>query len=240
MRFLLWVVLSGLWLGFGAGGAVAQDRAWVQIEAHPTLAEAEERAQAYTAVFPDVQGYRLGSRWYGIALGPYGRDEAAVRLTQLLRENLIPRDSFLTDGGNFREPFWPAGGATAAPAGAAAAPEVAAAPGAAPEVAPDVAATAEPVAEAPAQLDETPAEARRSEAALSREERQELQRALQWDGFYSAAIDGAFGAGTRRSMSDWQTAMGFEVTGVLTTRQRDILIANSPADLAEYGFDTVQ
>ena len=240
MRFLLWVVLSGLWLGFGAGGAVAQDRAWVQIEAHPTLAEAEERAQAYTAVFPDVQGYRLGSRWYGIALGPYGRDEAAVRLTQLLRENLIPRDSFLTDGGNFREPFWPAGGATAAPAGAAAAPEVAAAPGAAPEVAPDVAATAEPVAEAPAQLDETPAEARRSEAALSREERQELQRALQWDGFYSAAIDGAFGAGTRRSMSDWQTAMGFEVTGVLTTRQRDILIANWQADLAEYGFDTVQ
>lgn len=243
MRFLLWLVLSVLWLGFGAGGAVAQDRAWVQIEAHPTLAEAEERAQAYTAVFPDVQGYRLGSRWYGIALGPFGRDEAAVRLTQLLRENLIPRDSFLTDGSNFREPFWPAGGATAAPAEAAAAPEVAAAPEAAPEPVPDPSVPAAPVSEAqaaPAVQDETPAEARRSEAALSREERQELQRALQWDGFYNAAIDGAFGAGTRRSMSDWQSAMSFEVTGVLTTRQRDILIANWQADLAEYGFDTVQ
>ena len=233
MRILLWVVLSGLWLGFGAGGAVAQDRAWVQIEAHPTLAEAEERAQAYASVFPDVQGYRLGSRWYGIALGPYGRDEAAVRLTQLLRENLIPRDSFLTDGGNFREPFWPVGGVSPAPV-APLAPEVAAAPESA-------LGPAAPTPEAvTAVQEETPAEARRSEAALSREERQELLRALQWDGFYNAAIDGAFGAGTRRSMSDWQTAMGFEATGVLTTRQRDILIANWQADLAEYGFDTVQ
>lgn len=232
---LVCAVFAMLWVGVAA----AQDRAWVQIEAHPTLAEAEQQARAYASVFPDVQGFRLGSRWYGIALGPYAPDDAAVRLTQLRRENLIPADSFISDGSNFREQFWPVAGADIAPA----APAEAAAPA-------ETAAPAEPVAPAevaapaeaapPTPQDESPAEARRSEAALTREERQDLQRALQWGGFYNAAIDGDFGAGTRRSMADWQTALGFEATGVLTTLQRQILTANWQADLAEFGFATVE
>lgn len=239
VRVLVWSVICLLWVGLGAGMAPAQEQAWVQIEAHPTLAEAETQARAYTSVFPDVKGFRLGSRWYGIALGPFSRDEAAVQLTQLLRENLIPRDSFISDGTNFREQFWPVGGAAVAPV----APVVQAP--AAQAVVPETPVAEAPVAEvaaptAPEPQDETPAEARRSEAALTREERQDLQRALQWDGFYNAAIDGAFGPGTRRSMSDWQTAMGFEVTGVLTMLQRAILIENWRADLAEYGFETVE
>jgi peptidoglycan hydrolase-like protein with peptidoglycan-binding domain len=72
--------------------------------------------------------------------------------------------------------------------------------------------------------DETEAEARRSEAALTPEERRDLQTALQFKGFYTAAIDGAFGPGTRASMSAWQAASGYEPTGVLTTRQRAELI----------------
>ena len=235
MRGLVWSVVCLLWVGLWAGMATAQEQAWVQIEAHPTLAEAEQQARAYMSVFPDVQGFRLGSRWYGIALGPYSRDEAAVRLTQLRRENLIPRDSFVSDGTNFREQFWPVGGAGVTPVAPIAEAPVAEAPVA---EAP-AAEVASPAVTAPEPQDETPAEARRSEAALTREERQDLQRALQWDGFYNAAIDGAFGPGTRRSMSDWQSAMGFEPTGVLTTIQRAILIENWRADLAEYGFATV-
>ena len=61
-----------------AGIARAQDQAWVQIEAQPTLAEAIERARAYTSVFPDVAGYALNSGWYGIVLGPYSSDDAAA------------------------------------------------------------------------------------------------------------------------------------------------------------------
>jgi len=235
VRGLVWSVVCLLWVGLWAGMATAQEQAWVQIEAHPTLAEAEQQARAYMSVFPDVQGFRLGSRWYGIALGPYSRDEAAVRLTQLRRENLIPRDSFVSDGTNFREQFWPVGGAGVTPVAPIAEAPVAEAPVA---EAP-AAEVASPAVTAPEPQDETPAEARRSEAALTREERQDLQRALQWDGFYNAAIDGAFGPGTRRSMSDWQSAMGFEPTGVLTTIQRAILIENWRADLAEYGFATV-
>lgn len=229
LRIVVCALLSLLW----AGMAAAQDRAWVQIEAHPTLAEAEQQARAYMSVFPDVQGFRLGSRWYGIALGPYSRDDAAVRLTQLRRENLIPVDSFLSDGSNFREQYWPVGGSQSAlvlPLPTPPAPAAGAVTAAAPAVAAPV--IAEP-------QDESPAEARRSEALLTADERKDLQRALQWQGFYNAAIDGAFGAGTRRSMADWQTALGLEPTGILTQRQRGTLVANWQADLAEYGFQSV-
>jgi S1-C subfamily serine protease len=82
--------------------------------------------------------------------------------------------------------------------------------------------TPEPVAE-PEPADETPAQAQRSERLLSRAEREELQIMLQWAGFYTAAIDGAFGRGTRNSMAAWQLANNFEQTGILTTLQRAAL-----------------
>ena len=72
--------------------------------------------------------------------------------------------------------------------------------------------------------DETAREAQASEALLSRPERELLQTALQWAGYYNAAIDGAFGRGTRASMAAWQGDNGFEPTGILTTRQRAVLL----------------
>lgn len=221
-RLAVWLMAALMF----AGTAGAQQRAWVQIEAKPNQAEAEERARAHAAALPDVVGYQLGSRWYGIALGPYDRAEAEATLRRLRGQNLIPGDSFITDGSNFRRSFWPVAGAAAPP------------PEAAPETAPETAAPTEAAIDVP-RPDETLAEARQSEARLPPEERQDLQRALQWEGFYAAAIDGAFGPGTRKSMANWQTAMGMEPTGVLTTLQREMLVANWQADLAEYGFAVI-
>lgn len=227
-RLAAWLCVALMW----AGLAQAQQRAWVQIEAQPTLAEAEDRARAYSSAFPNVVGYQLGSRWYGIALGPFARGEAETTLQSLLAENLIPPDSFITDGSNFRQPFWPREGSeptqTPAPATQAEAAN--------PEPEP-LAETATPLQPQPAE--ETVAQARQSEALLTLDERQDLQRALQWEGFYTSAIDGAFGPGTRTSMADWQAAMGFENTGVLTGMQRSMLIENWKADLAEFGFETI-
>ena len=79
------------------------------------------------------------------------------------------------------------------------------------------------VAPVPQQPDETVREARASEAALTRDEKKTLQEWLQWAGYYNAAIDGSFGRGTRASMSNWQADNGFDVTGVMTTLQRDTL-----------------
>src|SRR5690606_31007247 len=88
--------------------------------------------------------------------------------------------------------------------------------------------------------DETPNEARRSEGLLGADERRDLQTALQWEGFYDSAIDGAFGRGTRASMAAWQEANGFDATGILTTRQRAALLAAYNAVLAGLGMETVR
>lgn len=74
------------------------------------------------------------------------------------------------------------------------------------------------------EVDETPSEARQSERLLTDDERKELQIALQWAGYYNAAIDGAFGRGTRGSMGAWQEDNGFDPSGVLTTMQRAMLL----------------
>lgn len=197
----------------------AQDTAWVQVEAQPSLATAEQRARAYARVLGDVNGFSLGGGWYAIALGPYAEADADRVLNDLRREGRIPRDSFIAFSGSFRDQFWPVGAnlLNVAPVTPPVTP-----PASAPAEQTETAEQAAPVA-APEPADETPREARASEAQLSRDEKQELQVMLQWAGFYNAAIDGAFGRGTRGSMSAWQEANGFEVTGVLTTLQRAAL-----------------
>ncbi len=160
----------------GPDRAAAQERIWLQIEAQPSLQGATERARAYAAVFPETQGYKLRSGWYAIALGPYGVAEGAAQLTGLKRENLIPADSFISDGGDFRDQFWPAGGAEAPVVAPEPVPEVSADPlPDAPEA--EVAAAPEPEPEPVVEPEETPQQARASEAELSAEEKSEIIRA---------------------------------------------------------------
>ena len=91
----------------------------------------------------------------------------------------------------------------------------------------------------PEPADETPTEARRSEQLLTRDERMDLQVMLKWAGFYDAAIDGAFGRGTRNSMAAWQEANAFDVTGILTTLQRETLKNQYNAVLDGLGLERV-
>lgn len=224
---------------FLAAGAARAQETWVQIEALPTLAQAEERARAWSSAFPDVNGFRLRSGWYAIALGPFAPEDAANRLFALRSERLIPGDSFIAEGGSFGDRFWPVGAGAVQPV----APDVTAGAEAAPG-----GARLDPPADqvillTPPQAvplpDETPAEARRSEAELTEEDRKGLQTALQWFGFYDGAIDGAFGRGTRGSMAAWQGANGYEQTGILTTRQRAALTGGYREALAALGLGRV-
>ncbi|WP_242601335.1 serine protease [Pseudaestuariivita atlantica] len=203
------------------GAALAQgadNRVWIQVEAQPSLTAAQNRLRAFAQVFPDVNGFSLGGGWYGIALGPYARSEADSLLRSYLANGLIPPDSYIAFTRSFRSQFWPVGTNLLAPSDATA-------------PAPTGTAVAEPETpnvEAPepqqeneiAVPDETPREARASEARLTRDEKKELQVALKWAGFYTGAIDGAYGRGTRGSMAAFQEENGYEVTGVLTTAQR--------------------
>ena len=211
--------------------SVAQEQAWLQIESQPRLAIAQERVRAYTALFPDVAGFQVQNGWYVVVLGPYSPEAAAGRSAALKRENMIPADSFVTDGATHLQQFWPVGQSAVAPE-------------------PQISTEAIPAEETPAVeaaeevipvviADETLGQAKAAEAELSRDDRKALQQAMSWYGFYASAIDGSFGAGTRKSMAAWQEANGFETTGVLTTHQRATLIANYNADQAEFGFETI-
>lgn len=212
------------------GKAHAQD-SWVQIEARPSLSDAEDRARAYAAVFPNVSGYALSTGWYAIVLGPFSEAEALQQMQLLKGENLIPRDSYIADTRRFARRFWPIGAQPVTTA-----PER---PGLA-DVIEEAAPELPLITENPAVPYETPRQARASEAALLPEERRLIQTALAWFGFYTAGIDGAFGRGTRRSMSDWQAANGFETTGVLTTGQREFLLAAYRDELSALGLEIVR
>ncbi len=222
-RFIFCIaVVLGLAV-FGAGDAYAQqDRVWVQLEAHPDLQTADRRVRAYARVLPDVNGYRLRTGWYAIALGPYSETDGAAVLAQLRAQGAIPQDAYLSDREIYQQQFFPIGATTLEQGGDTTAPTI-----------------TQPVTPvAPAR--ETVAEARQSERLLSREEREALQIALQWFGHYNSGIDGAFGPGTRAGMTSWQEAQGLEPTGILTTGQRARLMADYQAALDALGMQRVR
>lgn len=221
-------VLSVLFLTLPRPAQAQDVAAWVQIEAQPTLAAATDRAQAWAALFPETGGFRLRSGWYAVMLGPYPEAEAQARLTALRQDGMIPGDSFIAYARDFGPRFWPPEGvAPTLPTGT----DVA-------TLAPDPDPQAAPL---PLILpDETPSEARDSEALLTLEDRRALQIALEWFGFYQGSIDGAFGSGTRASMTAWQTAQGMlEPSGILTARQRADLLQTYADETAAFGFAEV-
>ncbi len=210
-------------------GAQAQDRVFLQIEAHPDLATAEARVRAYAQLVENVNGFRATTGLYAVALGPYDPDLGRLALQQLLAQGLIPRDSFLEEGDLYANQFYPVGANVLQGGGVASAVTDG---GIVETVIEDVAPAPAPVPV----LDETLQEARQSEAQLTREERDALQIAMQYFGFYTSIIDGDFGPGTRAAMQAYQTARGFEPTGVLTTRQRAQLLGEVESELAQMGM----
>ncbi|WP_420558626.1 serine protease [Roseovarius sp.] len=200
----------------------AKAQVFIQIEAQPSLAQAEASLRRYAGRMQDVNGFALGGGWYGIALGPYSEADANTILRNLRSARLIPRDSYIAEESEYQRQFWPVGANVLnrptrqvaedtedATTGTGDQDTVQADPQPQPQPQPQ-----------PEASDETVREARAGEALLTREERAALQEALKWAGFYGGAIDAAFGRGTRGSMARWQEANNFEATGVLTTRQR--------------------
>jgi S1-C subfamily serine protease len=235
----LWAVLFGLILLLPVSVSAqdsGDDIVWVQIEAQPSLNVATRSAREYAAELEDVNGFSLGAGWYGIALGPYRRADAEVVLRTLRRDRVIPRDSYIEQSERFRQQFWPVG-ANVLNLGVAETPSIIAQANEEETSQVPVVATPEPE---PEPSDETLREARQSEARLSRDEKKDLQIALKWAGFYTAAIDGSYGQGTRRSMRAWQEANGFATTGVLTTLQRAALIAQYNSVLDGLGLEMVR
>lgn len=224
------VIFVTIWGGMAGAQGTGQST-WIQIEAHSELAVAQDRAQDYSVTLRDVNGFRLSSGWYALALGPYAENDAIAQLSRLRAQRAVPGDSFLVESNAYSRQFWPVGAnSLAAPTIQGPDPTVTPATGIAPEV------PLLPVAEP----EETRREALQSESRLSRQEKFNLQIALQWFGFYNGAIDAAFGPGTRNSMAAWQSSKGLEATGVLTTRQRADLTGEYEEVLASLGLQVVR
>ena len=208
-----------------AAPAWAQET-WLQVEAQPSASTAIDAAQDYAAQIDGVAAFDLdGSSWYAVAIGPFTPDEAASQRRSLRARQLIPGDSFTTDSETLGEPIWPEDLDLAQAGDAATVSSSDAEPAQEPEP-----------AEEP---QETLAEARQSENLLIGPEREELQVALKWAGHYDGPIDAAFGRGTRGAMASWQSANGYEDTGVLTTGQREELLAQYNAVLDGLGLAAV-
>ncbi len=241
MQYCLGLCVA-MWMALVAGASAAQDMRWIQIEAQPSLLEAETRARIYAQEFPDTQAHSIGSGWYAITLGPLPEDEADLRMSQLRARAAIPRDSFLATGANYRQRIYPIGPAPAAVTAAQTFEAEVIQEEATQVSVVETAESAAPEQASPEQsitvLDETLSEARASEGLLSRAEKLDLQRYLQWAGYYNSTIDASFGRGTRRSMAAWQTDNGHEDTGVLTTAQREKLRAQYFAIFAGLGLET--
>ncbi|MBN2740518.1 MAG: trypsin-like peptidase domain-containing protein [Rhodobacteraceae bacterium] len=231
--------------------SAAWAQAWVQIEAKSSLAQAEERARDWAGMFPTASGFRLKSGWYAIALGPFADEQAADDRRRALRlDGLIPRDSFVADGSQFTQQFWPVGaGLIGAPikpvetqplSEAAPAPALATPSDTQTDVQTDVQTSAADPTPPEQPALETLADSRRLEGALSRDQRRDIQAALEWEGSYSGAIDGLFGRGTRSSIADWQIKNGFEPTGVLSSTQQMELLDRVASARAELGLKTVE
>lgn len=226
-------IFSGLIFSiFFALPATAQQIGWIQIEAQRTLTGAQDAARGYSARgIVNVTGFALASGWYGVAVGPFELNDAEVELRRLRSDRLVPDDSYIVDGGQFRTQFWPVGVTTSNEA--VAVQPTADTPDASVMNAPVEAEIApEPVQPA----DETFREAQAKEQSLNNAEKRQLQTALQWAGFYDSSIDGLFGRGTRQSMSQWQGANNHEPTGVLTTAQRAELMGAYNAILDGMGL----
>ena len=107
-RILLGFIFS-IFIALPAARAQEEPVVWVQIEAQPSLTEAQTAARRYGASLADVNGFSLGNGWYAIALGPY-RQEEAERVLQVYRaEGVIARDSYIAASSDYQQQFWPIG-----------------------------------------------------------------------------------------------------------------------------------
>ena len=219
-----------------SGAAQAQTRGavWIQVAARDNIRDMRALAQKFTARFADTRAFQTPSGWYAIVIGPMSRAEAARQLARLKGQGLIPRDSFINDGRDFKTQLWPLSVNANAAAGSAETPPDAEAPApigertaAAPEAAapipdPDLAAT------------------KRLERGWSRAEKKRLQTYLNWTGDYGGAIDGAYGPATRRAIRAFQAREGYQDTGYLTWDQVGLLTQRYEAMVAALGIETLR
>ena len=228
----LW--LFSVWISFIPSLAFSQSlNVWVQIEAHPSLIEAEQKARFYGATISDVSAFAIGGGWYAVTIGPLDEEEADSQLLKLRSAGAIPMDSFISRGANFEQMIWPTGLETSDRDTSTTSDEKNE------PTTPSAATSPNSLITLSSEVNETIQEARAIESTLTKGEKKQLQIALKWAGYYSSSIDGAFGPATRAAMDAWQKAQGVARTRVMTSEQRDFLLAKYNEVLQSLRLETI-
>ena len=237
------VAMMLTWAQVALAQSTVTRQVWIQLETRLHLEASLDRIEIYARDLDNVNGFEIDGGWFGVAIGPYDPEQADAALQKFRAEGVIPRTSFTTSGSSYGERFYPRPRTAQVATQTDARPNPAAqteAPAAdqEPSAVPD--GTAEVTRpEPPISLAEQLAQAKATERAMTEGEKKYLQRALAWAGFYESAIDGLYGPGTRAAMTRWQSANGYQETGVLTAEQRAEAIAEYQFLLAGLGFEEV-
>ena len=108
MRQAFAAIIFGLGLVW-ASVASAQS-VFVQVEAFPDQALAEQAARGYAEEISNVNGFRFTTGWYVVSLGPYDLNSASRVLRDLRAQGQIPGDAYLVDRSAYSNQFFPLGG----------------------------------------------------------------------------------------------------------------------------------
>ncbi len=81
---------------------------------------------------------------------------------------------------------------------------------------------------------------RKAERGWSRDEKKQYQTYMVWTGDYGAAIDGAYGPGTRKAIRKFQSREGYQATGFLTADQVMLLKQRYDDKIALIGLETLR
>jgi hypothetical protein len=245
----LWVAVIFSWVTiFGSASANAQD-VWIQIEAHPDLRSARQRAVQFAGRIDAINVFNSSSGWYAISVGPFTQQNAESRRERLIDSGLVSADAYFVATSEYGRRVWPVGSAntasdtqsdglvignsdTVGDADDAIAED---------EVIEEVVVeVVEAIVVPSAEIDsETASQARSNERSLSRELKKEIQTALIWTGHYEGKIDGSFGRGTHGAIAEYQTSMGYDAFSYLTQLQIAELTAGYQHTLQRIGFQDI-
>ena len=218
----------------------ANEIRWIQLETLPSIVRAKEAtSRLSTTLNEKVNIFFLDDGWYAVSLGPYDFEKAFEVLNTKLSANLISSDSFVTDGKNYGKKVWTAGSFAMADL-----EELSSDNNAKYDQNYDfdlnenLLTTSESENLLFSSIEELdPLEkAKFFDAQLSDFYKKAVQSALLAEGIYDSKIDGQYGPGTRKAISEWQINNNYEPTGFMTIPQQSELIKNYLKPLFDNGI----
>ena len=115
-QFIKFLTLAVCFMSFTSAAIAAMNpgrgNVWLTVSSQNTPQKAIAVARKYSLTFQSVVVFSSTSGWYGVTLGWAERSRGEVYKEQLVRQGIIPGDSYFTAGKRFIEVIWSSAGVT--------------------------------------------------------------------------------------------------------------------------------